>query len=146
MAESQFGVGAAKIFNLDGTAYAVGGANVTVTIDDASLAYDHEKIEDKGQAGDVETLVCWNETLSLDMTFKPKGANRAAAVTALASSRPAMGAKVTIAGCAAAAFNGDYNYDGGWAPKMTKDGLLVTGIKLKAYVTNRAAIAAAALA
>jgi hypothetical protein len=139
-------VGVAKIFGLDGATMVTLTGAATITIDDADLVSDFAKHESTGQDGNVENAIAWGETDEVTINFQPKGATRAAAIVSLTNSKPAPLSKVVLSGFKAAQYNGDYNYLGGWNPKMTKEGIVVAGVKLKAYIANRASMTAGVIA
>lgn len=137
-----FGLGAAAMVTLTGAAY--------LTIEDADLVHDFDVQELTGQDGNVETMIAFKERYDITINFAPKGNiaatnTRAQAITSILNSKPAPLTKVVLSGFDVAAFNGDYNYVGGWNPKLTKEGVVVSGIKLRAHIANRVSLTSAAL-
>ena len=143
MAETQ--VGKAKIYGLSGaTAVTLEGA-ATITIESADFEHKFKLDESAGQDGDCETLFGANEQYDISINFMPNGATRSAAADSAANMIPAPLAKVVLSGFAINRYNGDYNYVGGATIKMVRDKECVMGIKLRAYIANRASLTAAAI-
>lgn len=145
MANSEVITGVGKIWGLDQdsanpmTVTSLTGA-ATITLDSADGSDDFELAELKDQVGDVETLIASNRTRPVNLSFAPNGATRAAAKTSLANCLPGPLTKATIAQASVPFFNGDYNYIGGWAVKVTRDGIVIVTMRIKAYIKNRASL------
>lgn len=114
----------------------------TITMDDADLEHNFDLTELENAGGDCETLIGANEKIDVTINFAPNGATRAAAATSAANSFPEMVTKVVLSSFAVAKFNGNYNYIGGCTAKATKKGVVMMGIKLRAYIANRASLTA----
>lgn len=142
MATPETQIGVAKIFGLIGGTMVVLTGSATITMESADLEHKFETQKSKGQDGNTETVYGSDETFDVSINFAPNGNTRAAAATSLANCRPAMLTKVVLSGFAAAVYNGDYNYMGGWNVKMVRDKELVCGIKLTAYIANRISLTA----
>lgn len=134
--------GLAKIFAMIGATVTTLTGAATLTLTTSDFEDDFKLIEDPGQDGNIETLLAYNRVINGTIDFIPNGGTRAAAIISLANSLPGMITKVTLASYALSYVNGDYNYIGGWSPKFTREGLVVCGIKLRAYLANRAALTA----
>lgn len=134
--------GLAKIFGLNVATMTVLTGVATITISSADLEHNFKLVEDPDQEGNVETLIAYNEVYDVTIDFIPNGATRAAAITSLANTLPGMITKVVLANFDFAVFNGNFNYIGGWSPKITREGLVICGIKLRKYIANNAALVA----
>ena len=132
--------GTAKIFGMIGaTAVTLVGA-ATITIEDSDLEHKFDLQELEGQDGNIETLIAFNEQLEVTINFAPNGATRAATKNSAANMFPDMITKVVLSGYDVAKFNGNYNYIGGATAKMTKKGPVLQGLKIRAYIANRASL------
>ena len=151
MAATEVQQGIAKIYGMDSSSTAasmlIGAAAVvasgTMESLDIESAFDVEEI--KGQNGEVETLIASNQTYSLTINFSPNGTGTASTRTkAIAEAAKFMAApivKVETKDFAVAAYNGVWNLMG-WSGKKSRDGVFVMTMKLKAFITNRAALTA----
>src|SRR5262245_63827442 len=145
MATPETQVGVAKIFGLIGATMTTLTGAATVTIENAEGEDKFKLDESKGQDGNVETLFASDQQFDVTIDFMPNGATRAAAASSLTNSRPVPLTKVTLSDFTAVALNGDYNYIGGWKVKLVRDKEVVCGIKLRAYLANRASLTAGAI-
>ncbi len=141
MAATETQQGVAKIYAMDGATVTVLTGAATITLESADLEHQSDMEEIKGQNGEVETLISSNPTRTCTITFAPNGATRAAAITSCANAQPAQITKVVLASFAVAAFNGDWN-SLGYSIRMARDGAVTMTIRLKAFMTNRAALTA----
>ena len=150
LVESQSGK--AKIFGLydstDGVAATVvtlvGAA--TITLHDGDLDDDFKLIEDPDQFGNTETLFAYDQKYNVTINFSPNGATRAAAKTSGLNMLPAKITKVVLAHFPLAHYNGNYNYIGGGTVKATREGMVIMGLKLRAYLLNRASLTGSVIA
>jgi hypothetical protein len=145
MATSETQTGLAKIFGLGSAAMTVLTGAATITISSADIEHQFDTAEDTDQEGNVETIVGFKERLAVTIDFYPNGATRAAAIASIANTKPAMLSKVVLASFDTAAYNGDYNYLGGWNVKTTREGIVVAGIKLVAHIANRTSLTTAVI-
>lgn len=149
MAATEVQQGIAKIYGMDGALVAVGGASASGTMESGDIENSFDIEEIKGQNGEVETLISSNQSYSLTLTFAPNGtataSTRAKAIAEAAKFiAGAPISKVTTSAFSIAAYNGDWNMMG-WSGKMSRDGVFVMTMKLKAFLTNRVTLAATAL-
>lgn len=148
MAFTEVQQGIAKIFGMDGADLAVGAASTATsqTMDDADLEGGSTIDEVIGQNGEVETLISSNATRTLTINFAPNAATRAAAITE-AEKFSALGqiVKVTTSGFSIAEYNGAWNLMG-WSGKLTKAGVYMMTLRLKAFITNRTSLTAGVIA
>jgi len=141
MAATETQQGVAKIYAMDGAAMTVLTGAATITMEDAELEHTSDIEEIKGQNGECETIISSNPTRTCTINFSPNGATRAAAITSCANAQPAQITKVVTATFPIAAFNGDWN-SLGYTIRVSKAGEVTMSVRLKAYMTNRAALTA----
>lgn len=141
MAATETQQGVAKIYAMDGAAMTVLTGAATITMEDAELENTSDIEEIKGQNGEVETLISANPTRTCTINFAPNGATRTAAITSCANAQPAQITKVVLATFQVAAYNGDWN-SMGYTIRVTKAGEVTMSVRLKAFMTNRAALTA----
>lgn len=146
MAAQEVQQGIAKIFAMDGATTVTLTGAATITHHSAGMTQNFDLREEKSQNGEVETLVGSNEHFDVDVEFAPNGATRAAAITSAANMKAAIITKVVLSGFAVAAFNGNWNLIPGSTWRMERDGIVIMGMKLRAYITNRASLTAGLIA
>ena len=104
-----------------------------------SVSYEHnsEKVEVKGDDGEVQAVIFFNTTEKITVDVIPIGATIAAAVTN--NVLPTIGSNVTITDTADSEFNAAvFIYDGG-SKRRTVDGAAVLTMNLVRY--NQATLA-----
>lgn len=126
---------------MDGAAMTVLTGAATITMESAELEHTSDIEEIKGQNGEVETLISSNPTRTCTINFAPNGLTRAAAITSCANAQPAQITKVVLATFQIAAYNGDWN-SLGYTISVSKAGEVTMSVRLKAFMTNRAALTA----
>jgi len=151
MATQETITGIAKVFGINASSSSIatmvvltGAATITITSIDGSHEFDMEELT--GQDGNVETIMAWKERIAVSINWEPNGAARTNARTSLLNTKPAMLSKVVIANCSAPPLDGDYNYVGGWSPKLTPTGRVQISMKLLAHIANRASLTSAVIA
>ena len=149
MAATEVQQGIAKIYGMDGGLIAMGAVSASGTIESGDLENSFDIEEIKGQNGEVETLISSNQSYSLTLTFAPNGTSTTPTRTkAIAEAAKFVAgapiSKVVTSAFSVAAYNGDWNLMG-WSGKMSRDGVFVMTMKLKAFITNRATLAATAI-
>lgn len=141
MAATETQQGVAKIYAMDGAAMTVLTGAATITMEGADLEHTSDIEEIKGQNGEVETLISSNPNRTCTITFAPNGATRAAAITSCANAQPAQIEKVVLASFQVAAYNGNWN-SLGYTIAVSREGAVTMTLRLKAFMTNRAALTA----
>jgi len=129
MAHTELQYGKAKIFGLDGIA--ITGV-VTFTFTDVNWSKNADYAELKNQNGDVETAIASNLNTTIDVTFAPNGATRAAAISSLATLQALeVGAQMVVAGCEVTALNATYNIQPGFSARLVNDAHCVATFQAK---------------
>jgi hypothetical protein len=136
MAATETQQGIAKIFAMDGANTETLAGAATITHESAGLSQNYDLMEDKGQNGEVETLIASNEHYDADIEFAPNGTTRTLAIAAAAKMKAGLIAKVVLSGFSVAAYNGNYNALPGMTWRLTKDGKVIMTLKLRRYIIN----------